>query len=946
MRPSLPRASLHGLRRAPLATLSLAILLALSTPAATAQNAAARASQFYEDALQRFDKKDYPGAVVQLKNVLKLDAKNLSAQVLLGRALLEDGQVNAAEVALAEAIRLGVNRAEVVVPLANAAMRQGKPEAILNDPSFATEGLPREPQFEVLLMKASAATDLSEFKVALKAIEDARALKPNDAASYRAEVPARIRTRQLKEALAAADRAVALDPNGAESHFVRGEVLHVVPDPVKALAAYDKALALDPVHLGALITRAGLHMDANRLDAATRDVAEALKKAPKEPRALYLKAVIAEREGRTAEAKAALNELTAQIDVIPPSYLRYRPQTLMLGGLAHHGLGQREKAKPYLEGVLRSQPGNGVAKVLANIHLADRNVDAAIGVLDSYLRAVPGDAQALLLLANAHLGQGRAARSVQILQEALKRGDSLELRSALGLSLVGAARYPEAVRELEGVFQKNPKLFQPAFALASLYVQSGQAANALRVAQSLDRQFPKNARVLDLLGQAHRLRGDAAAARTAFEGAVAADATLSAPRINLARLDMARGDLASAAKTLDAVLARDERNIDAVSTIAALSERNGKLADAERFYARADEIAGGDNPLPALALVDFHLRQRQVPKAQEALKRALAKAPDAVLTQMAAGRVALAAGDAAAARTALTRAATTAGFNVPQLTQVASLLLEAGAPSVAAHTLDKALTERPDHVPALALRAEIEIRAGELSAAEQRIKRIQTLVPRSGLGAALAGDLARARKQPEVALAAYRKSHELERSTSSLLRLFAATVPRDRNAAIRLAEQWVTTNPRDAVVWRALADTQFNARNLAGARRAYEAIDKLGVPDADALNNLAQVMVLQKDAAAQRVAERALALAPTAPHVLGTAGWVAHQAGQNDRAIQLLRDARLRDPASADTRYYLAAVLAAMGRQNEARTELTAALEPNSSLTYRTEAQQLLSSLR
>lgn len=941
MRSALSRAGLTGL-----AGLALAAALALPAPPALAQSAAARASQFYEDALQRFEKKDYAGAVVQLKNVLKLDNRNLSAQVLLARALLENGELNAAEVAFAEAARLGVNRAEIVVPMATAMLRQGKPAELLSDARFAADGLPKDMQFELLLLKASAAADVSEHKVALKAIADARALDATHPGSYITEVPIRIRKRELPAGLAAADKAIALAPANPESHFVRGEVLHVMADLAKARAAYDRTIALDPTHVGALVARAGILMDLGQSADAMRDVEATLKKAPREPRALYLKALVAEREGRTTDARAALNEITAQLDPIPAQFLRYRPLLQMLGGMAHHGLGQREKAKPYLEGVLRGDPSHTVAKVLANIHLADRNADAAIGVLDSYLRARPGDLQAQLLLGKAHLSQGRAARAVQILQDALKRGDQPALRSALGLALVGAGRYPEALRELETVFAKDPRDLQAGFALGRLHVQSGQAASALRVAQALEKNFPANAEVQTLLGQARRLRGDAAGAKAAFEAAIKADPALAAPQVQLARLALDAGDLPRAAQVLDAVLARNDKEPEAISMLAALSERTGRLADAERWLARGDEVAGRDNPMPALALVDFHLRQAQIPKAQEALKRAQIKAPDSVHVLVMAARVALAGGDAAQARTQLGRAATAAGFNVPQLTQIAGLQLRAGAAPAAAHSLDKALTERPDHVPALALRAEADIRQDDLAAAEQRVRRVLALAPKSGTGHTLAGELALARKQPEAALAAFRRAHELDKSTASFMRVFVATVRQDRTAAIRIAQQWVATHPGDALVWRALADTQLDARDIAGARRSYEALIKLGTRDADALNNLAQVLILQRDPGALKLAEQALALAPGKPHVVGTAGWAAFKAGQNDRAVQLLRDARLRDPANADTRYYLASVLAAMGRTGEARSELSAALAEGSGLSYRADAQQLLGSLR
>lgn len=923
-----------------------AVLVSVLSAAALAAVAAdPKTAHFYEDALLRFEKKDYAGAVVQLKNVLKSDAKHLSAQLLLGKALLEDNQVGAAEVAFNEALRLGVNRGEVVVPLARTVINQGKPDEVLADPRFALEGLPAATRYQLLLLRSNAATDLADVRSGLRAAEDARALDAADPGSWIAEVPVRIRARQIKEALAAADKAVALAPSLADAHFVRGETLHVVPNLKGALTSYDKALALDPVHVGALVARAGVHMDLNALDAAARDIADVAKVAPRDPRGLYLKALLAERQGRAADTRSALNELTAMLDPIPLQHLRYRPQTQMLGGMAHYGLGQHEKAKPYLEGVLRSQPGHAVSKVLAKIHLAERNLDRGIELLDSYIRANPGDPQAMLLLASAQMSQGRHARATQIVQEALKTSDQPQLRTALGLSLVGAARYDQAIKELEGVFAKDPRQLQAGFALASLHVHSGQAAAGAKVAETLAKHYPNNPGVLNLLGTARQHKGDSAGARSAFEAAVGADAGFVPAQLSLARLEIGSNSLPQAAARLNAVLARDEKNIDALSALSALAERGGQWADAQRWLAKADEHAGIDNPAPALALVDLHLRQGQVEAAREALKRALTKSPDGVATLMASARVALAAGENASARSSLARASTSANHNVPQLTQIALLQNQAGSPEGAAYTLDKALGERADYLPAQALRVEVDLRLGELAKAEQRARQILTQHPRLGLGHALLGDLASVRGQLDAAISAYRQAHDFEKSSQSFMRLFAATARRDSAAAQRLAEQWLASRPADATAWRALADTQFVTGNLVGARRSYETLVKLRPADAEVLNNLANVMLAQKDAGALKTAEQARALAPGAPHVIGTTGWAAFKAGQPERALQLLREARVRDPANADTRYFLGSVLASMGSKVEARGELAAALKTGLAQAYRPDAERLLGTL-
>ena len=928
------------------APLRAGLAAALCLAALSASAADPRTSQYFEDALARFAKKDHAGAIVQLKNVLRADNKHLAAQVLLGKALLENGEVGPAEVAFDEALRLGVNRAEVVVPLAKALTLQGKPDDVLKGPRFALEGLPKTTQGPLLLQKAIAATDFADFKTALKAVEDARALDPADVSSWVTEVPARIRARQPKEALAAADKAVAMAPGLAEAHYVRGEALHIVPNLSAAQASYDKALALDPAHLGALLARAGVHMDFNRLDDAARDVAQAVKTAPREPRALYLRALIAQRRGQAVESRAALNELTAMLDPIPLQYLRYRSQTQMLGGLAHYGLNQPEKAKPYLEGVLRSQPGHPVAKVLATIYLSDRNIDPAISALDSYIRANPADSQALLLLASAHMAQGRSARATQILQDALKLGEQPLLRTSLGLSLIGGGRYGDAIQQLDAVFAKDPQQLQAGFALGALYVQAGQGAKAVRVAETLSKAHPKNAGVLNLLGTARRTKGDRAGARSAFEAAAAADPATTAALVNLARLDMDARDFSKASERLNAAFAKNNKDLDAMAAIADLSERAGKLPEAQRWLEKADEQAGADSPGMALALVDFHLRHQQTALAREALKRAQAKAPDGVQTLVMTARVQLAAADAAGARSTLSRAASTASYNAPLLTQIALLQLQAGAPPAAAHSLDKALSDRPDHLPALALRTEIDTRQGDFAKAEQRARQVLALNPKLGLGHALLGDLAMARGQPDAALAAFRKAHELDRTSGSLMRLFAATVVRDRPAAIKLAEQWLAQKPGDRSVLRSLADTQFVAGNLLRARLHYEALLKLIPDEAEAANNLANVMLAQKDADALQVAERALALAPGAPHIVGTVGWAAYQAGQKDRALQLLRDARLRDPENPGTRYFLGSVLAGLGRPGEAREELNTALKSPIVFMQRRDAEQLLTTLK
>ncbi|HOL36244.1 MAG TPA: PEP-CTERM system TPR-repeat protein PrsT, partial [Rubrivivax sp.] len=146
--------------------LALGVALCLSSASALAA-LNPKASRLYEDALQRFDKKDYAGTIIQLKNALQIDRKMLAVQVLLGRALLANGEYVAAQAAFEEALALGVNAAEVVLPLAESIEGQGKPGVVLSDPRFAHAALPQDVKARLLRLKAAAATDVGQPRDAL-----------------------------------------------------------------------------------------------------------------------------------------------------------------------------------------------------------------------------------------------------------------------------------------------------------------------------------------------------------------------------------------------------------------------------------------------------------------------------------------------------------------------------------------------------------------------------------------------------------------------------------------------------------------------------------------------------------------------------------------------------------------------------------------------------------
>lgn len=930
----------HGAHAAMCFAFALAMLASPPTPAADGS-----AARFYEDALRRYEQSDVDGTIIQLKNALQADRKMLAVHVLLGKALMAKGDVAAAEAAFDEALNLGVNRSEVVIPLARSVVAQGKQKELVEQPRFQSAGLPSSVQAQLLLIKSAAYSDLGDPKAALKAIDDARATDPGSIDVWLAEVPVRIRTRQFKEALAAIDRARSLNPNSAELHYQLGSILHVQGELQAALKAYDMALAALDTHVDARVARAGLYIDTRREDLAAKDVAVLVEKSPTDPRGWYLQALLAERDGKPQLVRTSLAEITELLDPVPIEYVRYRPQLLLLNGQAHFGLGQREKAKPLFEAFQRVQPGSPVAKLLANIYLAEGNQDRAVDMLEQYLRAYPGDSQAMALLASAHMAKGRHSRAASLMQEALRNRDAPELYSAYGLSLLGSGQTANALPQLELAYKKDPGQTQAAFALVGLYLRGNQVPKALTVANALVARSPNNPSCHHLLGLVKAQNRDAAGARASFEQALKLDPAMLPATLSLARLEIATGNFDRAQTLLDGTLKADERNTEAMYEQAALAERRGKPADALRWLQKAFDIAGIKDLRAALALVDLHMRQGRPTDALKVAQVLVASLPDDLRVLIAMSRAQLLNGDPAGARATLTSATRIAAYESQIQVEIALLQMSARNLPGAAYSLEKALSSQPDHLPAQVLMTEVETRQGEFAKAEQRAQLIIKRQPKLAIGHSLMGDLELARKQPGRAVEAYRRAHQVQPSTDTFARLFGVLATQDPKAALALADPWLKTHPDDIVAQRLVAQAHVRSNNMPAARLAFERLRQMAPNDASVLNDLANVMLRLKDPQAAAVAEQALALDPNNALLIDTAGWAALQAGKIDRALQLLRDARLRRPDSSEIRYHLAVALAQSGRKAEARDELRSALSNKSGFDGRPQAEALLLTL-
>lgn len=906
----------------------MAVLLTLAAPAHAADPKAAR---YYEDAQVRYDKRDYAGAVIQLKNALQSDRSMLAAEILLGKALLASGDAAGAEVALREARNLGVDAAEIAVPLNQSLYAQGKYVELLALPM--PQNLGRVPKVDLLVIRGSAQVEIGDPRAAARIFDEARAIDPKALSVMLADANQQLRAGDLARADALTRDAVAQSPDSAEAWSARASVLTAMGQPQPALQAYDRSLQIKPRAIEPRLSRIGLLIDLNRDADAAKDLQALSEVAPDDARAAFLNAVLAARRGDSEAVAREMANVVKVVDSVPPEVRNRRASLLLLGGLAHYSLRNPEKARAALENFLRLQPGHpGATRTLASIYLDARDFGRASDLLEDYLRRNPRDPQALNLLSAAYLAQKRYAQAGALLQQAVDQGvQDANVQAALGATRAGQGQDVLAEQHLRKAFGRGGDPVS-GYTLAVLLLQKGQGKDAAQVCDALVAKDPRNPTLLNMQGLARAQQGDMAGARKAFEGALAVAPTYPPALLNAARLDAVEGKSDMARKRLNQLVAGDKPNIDALIELAQLEARAGRTDAARQQIEKAQALAPR-NPRPALILVDIYLARGDVQAALETARSAASAAPDNVAAAMSLARVRIAAGDTARARENLVDARKLAENDPRLLVDIARMQLQADHRDGAAYSLEKALSADPDFYPALELQAEIALLARDLGTAERLAKRMEQRFPTKAASAHILGDVTLARGQTAAGLALHRSAYAREPVPASAVRVFRAyAAVGDVRGGVAFLRDVVKVKGADPLVLGALAEGQVRSGDWQGAKVSYEQLMKLQGARPDLLNNQALVLLELNDPGALAVAEKAWKLAPADAGVIDTYGWVLARQGQLDKALSLLREARLRDPRNLDVRYHLAWTLAKTGRTREAKDELAPALEAGAQL--------------
>lgn len=833
-------------------------------------------------ARSQISKADYRAAVITIKNVLQKEPTNLQARLLLAKAYLAVDAYEDAAKELQRAKEQGARDEETLPLLMYAWLHSNQAKLVLEQPDAVA---PLALAAAVFGYKAQALLGQGKRTEAEDMIRLGQQADPNSVPVLLAQAEVHGLDKRPDLALETVDATLKLEPQRMESLYLRVGLLRQLNRQGEAVKTLDQIVSLNPMQFRAQLELAQVAIAAENMEAADRAVTAAEKVAPKSVLTQYTRGLLELRRNNPKKAEEVLTQVVSQAPEFVPA--------LVAQAMAYMGLNQPELAMKAARSVLGVTPGH----------------DAAIRIMAA---------------AQAQIGDSKGAYNTLAPLKEANPDDAL-----LG-ALTNAVRYKAHEKTLD-VIREKMKQNQPDQALQELDV--------------LAKALPNDALPYNLRGAILAAKRDMKGARASFEKALALQPNSYAAAYYLGRMDVAENNLEAARKRFEKFLEADKTNSQAMVALAELAAARNQEQAYVDWLERALKAQPRSFQVRA-RLANYHLGKRDAKKAMELAQEgaALRDSPEA---NGLLGDVRMASGDVKGAIASYTRAAEKSK-DAPQayvslaMAQAANKDLEQARANLAT-----ALKVKPGFVPALEARIALEMGDKKFEEALKVTKELQAAQPKAALGHEREGDVQMARSLFPDAAKAYETARGLQPGIPALLIKLHVALTKAGKAEEAEAKLmgWIKDHPKDMAVRAYAAEKLSLAGNRREAIAQYEAILAVMPGRPAELNNLAVLYQQEKSPKALATAEKALKIAPKAPPIQDTVGWILVENGQWKRGLPLIQASFEANPKDASVHYHLAAALAKSGDKAKAKAELEKLLAGKSAFPEAEAAKALMGTL-
>lgn len=644
---------------------------------------------------------------------------------------------------------------------------------------------------------------------------------------------------------------------------------------------------------------------------------------------------------------------------------------------------QYEDAKTRAEKALALDPKNVEAQVLrANAMAGLKDLDGAVTEMEQAIKLDPAQASSYANLGQLQLARGNAAEAEQAFKKAIETDPkSVVAHLALANFYWSANRREEAEAELEASLALDPKHELANRAMATFLVGSGRAAEAEPYAKALADISQGGAAKLALADYYIGLRRDkdalAVLARAAED-----KASWAAAQSRVAAIQYASGQKEAGQKTIDEVLAKEPKNVQALLVKSRFLLTENKLDEA-LVPAKSATAADPNNAEPQFVLGSILAAKSDVEGAAAAMKEVLRLNPRATAAQVQLARLELARGQAASSVQYAEQAASAAPNDPTVRLTLARTLMGKGdlpraeaemkqllaafpnAPGVhsqyglllmmkkdvagAQRSFDKALELNADDFDAFRGRIGVDLANKQFDQARARVEGYVAKNPKN------AGALT-------MAARAYASMGDVGR-TEQMLRQAIDADPARIEAYGMLGQLYLSQKKLDQAIVEFDAIGKRQPKNV-GAPTMVAMILQMQGKNPEALKRYEDVMQIDSRApvaannlawmyaegggnldVALRLAQVAKEQLPDVPEVNDTLGFIYLKKDLANLAVPPLQAAIEKDPQNPTYRYRLGVALARTGDKASARRELQQALKMRPDFPEAADARKVLADL-
>jgi tetratricopeptide (TPR) repeat protein len=588
--------------------------------------------------------------------------------------------------------------------------------------------LKAEPQLGLVRLRlADAYMQVQDTGNAAREYVQAAALLPKHVDAQLRAATMLVLVRRFEDARVCAEKALAVEPRNVTAQVLHANALAGLQKFDVAMAEIQQAIELDPTR-GALYTNLG-GVQFARGDRA--GAGEALKKAtevdPKSPDAQVALANFHWAEGRLPEAEAGFQR-ALQLNAT------HVPASRALAAF-YLGSNRAAEAERYLRSLAENTKSPSARLALADYYIALKRTDDAIRTLNQAADHPDGYAEARSRLATIEFDAGRAVEANRLIDETLVK-DPTHPRALLTKArfLIAERRVDDALVRAKQAVAADSQSIPAHYMLASIHSARQDLDEATKEFNEILRLSPSAVAPMIELARLNLIRGQSTVATQFAQQAVDARPENLRARLLLLRTLIAKGEVVSAEKELGPLTARFPKSAELHWLAGAVHLAKRQTPAARRSFELALQLQP-DALEPLYALVAMDIADRAPDRARQLVEPRLAARPNDIALLVLMARVREASGDAAGMETLLRKAIQVDASNRQPYEMLGRLYLSQKRLDEAAGEFEEVVKRDPRAVGAFTMMGMIRQVQNRIPEARERYQRALDVDPQSVVAA-------------------------------------------------------------------------------------------------------------------------------------------------------------------------------------------------------------------